>query len=150
MAIGPTAGSKLYIGTSETIASPDDYLEIGNITNIGDFGKAFQEITVETIGQRGVQKFKGTYNEGTFTCTVARDATDTGQAAAIAALASDLPYNFKLVMNDATVTLTTPTQFVFTAKIMSYVTKMGGANNVPMADIVISIVSGSVTETVVH
>ena len=53
MSIGPTAGSKLYIGTTETVASPDDYIEIGEITDLGTFGRTYQEIIAQAIGSRG-------------------------------------------------------------------------------------------------
>ena len=81
MSIGPTAGSKLFIGTTATTPSPDTYIEIGEIVDLGAFGRTYQEIVVQSIGTRGDRKFKGTYNDGTLTVKVNRDASDTGQAA---------------------------------------------------------------------
>lgn len=145
--VGPTAGSKLYIGSTEVISSPDDWVEIGNIASFGDFGRVYNEIKAESVGSRNVIKFKGTRDDGTLQITVNRDAADSGQAAVIAAIDSDLDYNWKITLNDKVVTQTTSTTFIFAGKILSYQTKMGGPNNVVQADISIGITSGSITET---
>ncbi len=147
MAIGPTAGSLVYIGTSETIASPDDYVLIGEITDQGSIGRKYQEIVAQSIGTRGDRKFKGTYNDGTLTLKVNRDSSDTGQAAAIVARDSDADFNFKIVLNDAANGgFTTNTTTTFKGKVMSYTMDMGGPNSVVQATIEISIKSTSITE----
>lgn len=148
MAIGPTAGSILYIGTSESTPSPDDYIAIGEVTDLGAFGRVYQEIRVDTIGTRGTRKFKGTYDDGNIALKVVRDASDTGQAAAITARDSDSDYNFKLTLNDdETGGFSTPTTVIFKAKVMSYTLEPGGPNNIVMATINLAIKSGSITET---
>lgn len=150
MSIGPTAGSKLYIGTTETITSPDDWIEIGDIATLGDFGRVYNEIKVESVGNRNVTKFKGTRDDGNMTISLHRNALDVGQAAAIVALDVDLDYNFKLTLNDATVALTTATYFTWTGKVMSFQTKLGGPNNVVMADLMIGINSNTIVVVDVH
>lgn len=147
MAIGPTAGSKLYIGTSESVASPDDYLEIGEISDLGSFGRVYQQIKAQSIGTRGDRKYKGTFDDGAMSIKVNRDATDTGQAAAIAARDSDADYNLKIVLNDAAGGgFTTNTTFYLKAKVMSYTVEAGGPNSIVMATINLDIKSGSITE----
>lgn len=146
-AIGPTAGSRLWIGTSESVASPDDYLEIGEITDFGSFGREYQEIVSQAVNRRGDYKFKGTYNDGQVTLKVNRDPADVGQAAAITARDSDSDYNFKITLNDAAYGgLTNNTQITFVGKVMSYNLEMGGPNNVVGATIKISIKSGTIVE----
>ncbi len=147
MSIGPTAGSALYIGTSESVASPDDYLEIGEITDFGSFGRTYQEIIAQSVRTRGDRKFKGTYNDGTITLKVNRDPSDVGQAAAIVARESDADYNFKITLNDdETGGFTTATTITFKGKVMSYTLDMGGPNNIVQATIAISLKSGSLAE----
>lgn len=147
MAIGPTAGSALYIGTSESVASPDDYLLIGEITDMGSFGRTYQEVVAQSIDQRGDRKFKGSYNDGTMTLKVNRDPSDVGQAAAITARDSDADYNFKLLLNDdETGGFATPTTITFKAKVMSYTLDLGGPNSIVQATIQLSIKSGSISE----
>lgn len=147
MAIGPVAGSLVYIGTSETIASPDDYLLIGEINDQGSIGRRYSEIIAQAISTRGDRKFKGTYNDGTLTLKVNRDASDVGQAACIVARDSDSDYNFKIVLNDAAAGgFTINTTTLFKAKVMSYTLDMGGPNSIVMATIEVSIKSGSISE----
>lgn len=147
MAIGPTAGSKLYIGTSESIASPDDYLEIGEITDLGSIGRVYTQIKAQTIGTRGDRKYKGTYDDGSMMVKVLRSSDDVGQAAVIVARDSDSDYNFKLVLNDAAGGgFTINTTLYFKAKVMSYNLIAGGPNTNVAADISLDIKSGSITE----
>ena len=148
MAIGPTAGSIIYIGTTESSPSPDDYIAIGEVTDFGSFGRVYQEIKVDTVGTRGTRKFKGTYDDGSVTLKVVRDASDVGQAAAITARDSDSDYNFKILLNDdETGGFTTPTTLTFKAKVMSYTLEMGGPNSVVMATVNLAIKSGTIVET---
>lgn len=147
MAIGPTAGSKIYIGTAESIASPDDYLEIGEVSDLGSFGRVYTQIKAQTIGTRGDRKYKGTYDDGAMAIKVLRSSSDTGQAAAIVARDSDSDYNFKLTLNDAAEGgFTVNTAFYFKAKVMSYTVETGGPNTVVMATINLDLKSGSITE----
>lgn len=147
MAVQTSAGCKIYIGTTESTPSPDDYLEIGEVTNFSEFGRVYQLITHQSIGERGDRKFKGSYNDGEITLQLGRDPSDTGQAAAITARDSDEDYNFKIELNDDTVALPTPTTFEFKGKVMSYTANIGGPNQVVGATLMIAIKSGSITET---
>lgn len=148
VSVGPVAGSKIYIGTTATSGVGDTYTEIGETAELGEFGREYSEIKSESIGDRNVKKFKGTRDDGTMQITVNRAAGDAGQAACITAMDSDADYNFKLELNDNEYAgLTTPTTFLFKAKVMSYKTKLGGPNNIAQAVISLGIKSGSITET---
>lgn len=147
MAIGPTAGSKLYIGTNESTPSPDDYIEIGEIADLGEFGRQYQEIVAQTLGTRGDRKFKGTYNEGTMNVQLLCDPSDAGQVLAAAALLTDYDYNFKVTLNDdESGGFTTPTTVTFKAKVMSFPMVGGGPNNMVRRNCQLSIKSGSLVE----
>lgn len=150
MTVQTSAGCKIYIGTSEATASPDDWLEIGEVTNFSEFGRVYTEIKHDSIGTRGTRKFKGSYDDGNITLQLGRDPSDVGQAAAITARDSDDDYNIKLELNDDVGSNTVPTTFTFLAKVMSYTTNIGGPNQVVGATLALAIKSGSITEVAAH
>ena len=151
MAVGPTAGSKLYIAPPGSIpVSPDAYIEIGEIADLRSFGRQYNKITSEAVGDRKVRKYKGTYDDGTMTLKLNRDPSDTGQGDLQDAVDSDDDYQFKVVLNDDTVALTIATTITFAAKVMSYTTELGGPNNVTQATAVLEIQSGTIVETAAH
>jgi hypothetical protein len=100
MAVHTSAGSKIYIGTTATALLTDTFTEIGEVVNIGDFGRVYSEIKFDTLGVRGTRKFKGTYDDGNLAMQLGRDPSDAGQAMVIAARDADFDYNFKIVDND--------------------------------------------------
>ncbi len=151
MAVGPTAGSKLYIAPPGDLPiSPDNYVEVGEIADLGSFGRQYNKITSEAVGSREVRKFKGTYDDGTMTLKLNRDPSDAGQGDLQDAVASDDDYQFKVVLNDDTVALPVPTTVTFAAKVMSYTTELGGPNNVTQSTAVLEIQSGTIVETAAH
>src|SRR5882724_1364582 len=92
-----TAGSKIYIGTSTAVlASETDWAEIGEVTNLGEFGRKYDVVKFSPLGTRGVRKFKGSFDDGSMKLTVGRVTSDTGQARAQAALDVDASVNFKV------------------------------------------------------
>jgi hypothetical protein len=100
MAVQTAAGSRLFIGTTATASLTDTYLEVGQITNLGQFGRSYEEIKYNALGNRNVIKFKGQRDDGDIQLDLGRSASDVGQAALIAALDVDLDYNFKVTLND--------------------------------------------------
>lgn len=148
MTVNTSAGSKIYIGTTASNPTGDSYVEVAEVTNIGEFGRVYNEINFTSLSDRNVRKYKGSRNDGNITLALGRSASDAGQAAAALALDSDQDYNFKITLNDDTdVTGSVPTTFVFKAKVMSYVTNVAGPDNVVTATISLGIKSGSITET---
>ena len=123
MGVATAAGAKLYIGTTATVGSTDSYTEVGEVASLGEFGRTYAEVTWSPINSRGVQKFKGSYNDGNMAVGLGRDISDAGQAAMRVALDIDADYNFKVVANDdlpvatvtATITIATPGVVSWTA-----------------------------------
>lgn len=147
MGISVTSGAKVYIGTSETIVSPDDYLEIGEINDLGSFGRTYNKIEAHSLGTRGIRKYKGSYDDGALTLKLNRDSADTGQAAAIVARDNDNDYNFKVTLNDAAPNgLTNNTTITFKGKVMSYTVDGGGDDSVVGSTLVVEIKSGTIAE----
>ncbi len=120
MGVATAAGAKLYIGTTALVGATDTFLEVGDVGSLGEFGRSYNEVTWSPINSRGVQKFKGSYNDGNLAVGLGRDISDVGQAAMRAALDVDADYNFKVVANDdlpvttATVTMAVATPGVVT------------------------------------
>lgn len=145
-----SAGCKIYIGAT-TVAQPNPlndptYVEIGEATDLGAFGRTYTEIPFVSVANRATRKFKGSYNDGNMMVKLGRNVIDAGQAAALVALDSDLDYNFKLTLNDSSGgSGTNPSIFFFTGKIMGNPTTIGGPNQVVAGEATIGIHSGSIT-----
>jgi len=98
------------------------YTVVGEITDIeGDFGRAYTLATHNPLATRATGKFKGSYDEGSVTLTLALDESDGGQSLMDAALTSDDPYAFKLTMQDGEV-------LYFQAMVMAFPENYGGVD----------------------
>lgn len=143
-----SAGSHFYIGTTAAVPSTDVYTEVGVVNNIPEFGRSYSEIKFDALNNRDTLKYKGQRDDGSITIELGRNLSDSGQAAMIAALDMDFDYNFRITLNDAsTATGATPTTFEFKAKVMSFTTNIGTANQVVGAKAMISIKTSSIVET---
>lgn len=136
MAIVQSAGAKLYISDTTECDTLSEYealtwTEIGEVENFGEFGKAFQLVTFNPVGDKRTRKFKGAYNQGALSLTLGRSPDDAGQTAFIAAVDEPDSYNFKITLDDdPDVSGSNPTTFYFAAKAMSYTTNLGDVNGV--------------------
>jgi hypothetical protein len=138
MAIMTTAGSTL--GVSATLPATNDaagfgaltFTNVGEITNLGEFGKVYNLVSFVDIGNRRTRKLKGSYNNGSMQLQMARDTSDAGQQELLTALASDASYAF-------CVTLQNGTKEYFTAKVMDYKTNLGGVDTVSAASTTLEI-----------
>lgn len=90
------AGTKFYIGaalpTTYNKAGFEavDWTEVGEITEIPEFGKKFNVVTHNPLGTRKTAKRKGSYNNGSIDIPYAYDADDdAGQVELIDAVDSD-------------------------------------------------------------
>jgi hypothetical protein len=72
------------------------YSTVGEITNLGEFGREYALVTHNPIDTRGTQKFKGSFNEGTLELTLGLDTDNAGQILMKAAAASDAFYAVKI------------------------------------------------------
>ena len=139
MGITAVAKALIYIGaatyptdqqTPPALATftADTFTQIGNVTSIGDFGDTAEEIKVNTISDGRVWKLKGQRDAGDFSLECAFNDADPGQIAIMAAMQSDLNYNFKIVMNDALTPTGAGHTVYFQGLVTSAQTKMGAAN----------------------
>lgn len=149
MSTGAVAKTQLYIADPGVIvASPDPYTEITDINNIGELGIQFQAIAMETIGDGYTRQLKGTQSSPSLPLVLNRDNSDAGQQALKAAAedATQALYNFKIVLNDTG--NSSPTNFVFKGKVMSFISVFGGVNDPRRANAAIEVEPDTITETV--
>ena len=146
MAVQTTAGTTLsLIATAPATYDAAGFAtlsttmkEVGEIVDIGEWGREYNLVTHNPIGDRRTVKLKGSYNDGQIALQLGRDITDEGQLLLKAALDDDADYSFMITFQDGSI------QY-FGAKVMSYTTNGGGVDQVLGASVVIEI-SGDTIE----
>lgn len=94
------------------------YTAVGEIDNMGEFGRVYSLLSRKPLGTRGTVKAKGSFDEGGLALQLAYDDADAGQDLLRAAVASDSPVSCK-------VTMPTGKIFYFQAMVMSFKTSVG-------------------------
>lgn len=142
MAIESVAGTTLGISaaTPATFNSTGyaalTFTNIGEITDAGEHGREYAEITHNPIDTRGTAKFKGSFNEGTKTLQLAIDDDDAGQTLLKTALNSDDDYSFKVEYQGGAIDY-------FRAKVMSFKKAANGVDTLRSATVTLSITTNS-------
>lgn len=100
--VGPVSGTKLYIAPVGAASSPDQYVEIKNISNLGDIMQQFAQIPVEDLGDGDTYQLKGQRSFPNIELILNRNDSDAGQIALKAASAASRGtlYPFKIVETD--------------------------------------------------
>jgi len=107
------------------------YTTLGEVTDIGTFGKDYTLVTHNPLNDRKTYKFRGSYNNGSLSVKLAKAtlvSTDAGQVIALAASNSDSSYSFRVTNQDGS-------KAYFTAKTMSFMTNVGSINSILGAEI---------------
>lgn len=146
-AVQTFAGSTIAISNALPTTYDDDgstgfpslsFTTVGEVTDVGSFGRQYNLVTHLPINSREVEKLKGSYNNGSLTFSMARDDDDAGQVICLAGLAADASYSFKITYQDNTVDY-------FSAKIMSYQSVAGGSDSIVMRQMQLEVDSDVVT-----
>jgi hypothetical protein len=106
--------------------------EVGEIVDMGEFGKEYSQVTHNPLGSRQTIKRKGSYNEGSLALKMARVPSDDGQAILVAAVDSDDSVSVKVELQDGTIMYTT-------AQVMGYKTGVGSADQITSATCALEI-----------
>lgn len=109
-----------------------DWTEVGEITDLGEFGREYNLVTHSPLKDRRIVKRKGSFNDGSITLQMARDVTDAGQVLLQTAQDDDASYSVMITFQDATVVYTT-------AQVMSYKTSVGSVDQITAASCVLEI-----------
>jgi hypothetical protein len=107
----------------ETGYSALTYTEVGEVTNIPEYGGSYQLVTHEPLASRAVVKRKGSLNHGSLTLQLGKDINDAGQALLKTAYGEDEAYSFEITLQDGT-------KQYSTGMVFSYTTNIGGSNQI--------------------
>lgn len=108
------------------------WTEVGEITDIGEFGREYTLVTHNPLKDRRTVKRKGSFNDGSITLQMARDVSDAGQALLQTAQDDDNSYSIRVTLQDGTPLYTT-------AQVMSYKTTIGSVDAITSATTVLEI-----------
>ncbi len=109
---------------------------VGEITDMGEFGREYALVTHMPVGSRGTQKFKGSFNEGTMTLSLGLDTDDAGQILMKAASLSDNSYSFMVTTQNGD-------KYYFQAKVMSFKVGVGSVDSITTATCTLELTSTS-------
>ncbi len=109
---------------------------VGEITDLGEFGREYALVTHMPVGNRGTQKFKGSFNEGTITLSLGLDTDDAGQIIMKAASISDNDYSFMVTTQNGD-------KYFFRAQIMSWKVGVGSVDSITTATATLEITTNA-------
>lgn len=123
-----SAGSKISIGNppaSKTLVALQavSYTDIAEVTDIGEFGKSYNLVTHNPLGDRVTVKRKGSTNNGTIALQMAYAPADPGQTLLATAVDSDNSYSYRVTLQDLT-------EFYFTGQAMGRPVQVGGVDSI--------------------
>jgi hypothetical protein len=138
MTVHTSAGTKLSL-SAEAPATFDStgyealtYTAVGEITDLGEFGREYSLVTHNPVGSRGTQKFKGSFNEGTMNLTIGLDTADAGQTVMQTASMADTAYSFEVEMQNGD-------KFYFQAMVMSFKVNIGSVDSMTTASVTLEL-----------
>jgi hypothetical protein len=109
---------------------------VGEITDLGEFGREYALVTHNPVGNRSTQKFKGSFNEGTMNVSLALDTDDAGQIIMKAASLSDSDYYFEVRTQNGD-------KYYFPAKVMSWKVGVGSVDQITTATATLELTTNS-------
>ena len=112
------------------------FTTIGEVTDLGEFGRQYALVTHNPVGNRGTVKKKGSFNEGTMTLSLGLDTDDAGQILAKSASTSDADHYFKVTTQNGDI-------YYFPALVMSFVVGVGGVDQITAATIQLEITTAT-------
>jgi hypothetical protein len=109
---------------------------VGEITDLGEFGREYALVTHNPIGSRGTQKFKGSFNEGTMNLSLGLDTEDAGQVLMKAASLSDNLYSFEVETQNGDI-------YYFQAMVMSWKVGVSTVDSITTASCALELTTSS-------
>lgn len=127
-----SAGTKFYVSDPiSALATTYDaatfatgtYVEVAELTDLGSFGKKYNLVTFNALGDRKTVKRRGSYNNGTLSLKLGSSVTDAGQIKMQAAGDSDSSYAYKVVTQSGSI-------YYFTAQCMGWMLEVGSVDQI--------------------
>lgn len=112
------------------------YTTVGEITDLGEFGRVYNVIKHNPIGSRGTAKRKGSYDEGALNLKLALDTDDAGQILCKAAAASDNSYAVCITEQGGD-------KWYMQVQVTSFKTQFGSVDNMQSASIDMEITTSA-------
>lgn len=142
MTVRSTAGTTIGISSAApatyNVAGYDAvvFTTIGEVTDLGEFGRVYNLIKHNPIGNRGTVKLKGSYDEGQVTLQIGLDTDDAGQIATKAAALSDADFYFEVISQGGD-------KYWFPAKVMSFKVSFGDVDKVTAATVMLELTTAT-------
>lgn len=112
------------------------YTTVGEVTDLGEFGRMYNVVKHNPIGSRGTQKYKGSFDEGQISMKLGLDTDDAGQILMKAAAASDNNYAIKITTQNLDV-------YYFQAQVTSFKVGVNNVDSITAATVNIEIQTSS-------
>jgi hypothetical protein len=144
MAVNTASGSKMYIGGTGAASTLTQFqaltwVEVGEIEDLGEFGDESEQVKFIALSDGRTRKLKGPRDAGAMTVVCGDDPLNAGQVAMLAAEASPLSYNFKVVLNDAVTVGGNGSNNFFRGKVFSKRRGVGSAGNVTKRTFIVGV-----------
>lgn len=134
MTVRTSAGSTIAISAAQpatydaTGYAALTWTTIGEVTDLGEFGRTYALVTHNPLASRGTTKRKGSYNEGSIDLKLGLDNDDAGQIIAKTASQSDDDHSFKITLQDGSI-------YYFQSQVMQFTTSVGSVDSITGAGI---------------
>jgi hypothetical protein len=99
------------------------FTTVGELSDLGSFGKKYNLVTFNPLGDRKTVKRKGSYNNGTLALKLGSSPTDAGQVIMEAGSNSDNSYSFL-------VTTQSGSTYYFSGQIMGWMLEVGSVDQI--------------------
>jgi len=99
------------------------FTEIGEVTDIPEFGRVYNLVTHNPLGDRRTVKRKGSFNDGSVALSFAYADADAGQILLATASDDDDSYAFAVTIQDGTI-------FYFSAQVMGNPINIGNVDQI--------------------
>ncbi len=146
--VGPVSGTVFQIGPAGALpTSPDLWVTVGDISNLGDISLQFDQIAVESIGSGDTYQIKGQRKVSNIDLTMNRNDSDVGQIAlkAAAAATRGTLYPFRILESDGGATV--PGVSTWQGEVFGFGPSYGGVSALRTVKTSVSIRPSTLTVT---
>ena len=160
MAIKGALGTTLGISATKPATKNEagyeglTFTDCGEVINIGEFGREYNVVRVNNLASGATRKFKGSYDNGSFSAELLFDSADAGQTILEQAETSTATYAFRVGLppgdttsdSDAQAQLAGTEEFYFEALVTSVKRIPGGPDDAIMLRINVELDHNSIVE----
>lgn len=112
------------------------YTPIGEVTDLGEFGREYALVTHNPLATRSTVKKKGSYNSGSITVAMALDTDDAGQVIMRTASTSDADFAFRVTLQNGDV-------YYFRGQVMSFRIGVGSVDAITTASATVELTASA-------